>query len=349
MLSFSMFMMIAQAEEHNWEDTIETVVPSIVSIKISSNRFFDTETASNSVATGFIVDAEKGIILTNRHVVEPGPVTAQAILLNNEEIDIWPVYRDPVHDFGFYRYNPEDIEFLEVQSLELCVDCPEVGLPVRLIGNDAGEKISILEATIARLDRNTPNYGWGKYNDFNSFYIQAAAGSSGGSSGSPVLNIEGKVIALNAGGSRQAASSFFLPLDRVDRAFKQIQKEEEVSRGTLLSTFRFEPYDQARRLGLSKKEETGFREEFPDRDGVLVLRKITPEGPLANSFREGDVLLRVNEERISDFVTLEEILDSQVEQKIKIEMERAGKIISVEVVVTDLHSVTPNQFVEACA
>ena len=348
MLSLILLTSTIQAKTPTWETTIEQVVPSIVSIRIASNRFFDTETASNSQATGFIVDAERGIILTNRHVVEPGPVTSQAILLNNEEIDIWPVYRDPVHDFGFYRYNPEDINFLDVQSLELCVDCPEVGLPVRLIGNDAGEKISILEATIARLDRNTPNYGWGKYNDFNSFYIQAAAGSSGGSSGSPVLNQQGKVIALNAGGSRRAASSFFLPLNRVERALKKIQAGEEVSRGTLLGTFRFEPYDQARRLGLSKDEEAAFRKEFPKRDGVLILRKITNEGPLFQDFREGDVLLGINGKRVSAFVPLEEILDANVGKELVIEMERAGKKISVKVPVTDLHSVTPNQFVEAC-
>ena len=140
MLIFSMIVSTVFATP-TWEETIEKVTPSILSIKIASNRFFDTEKASVSVATGFVVDAERGIILTNRHVVEPGPVSSQAVLLNNEEIDIWPIYRDPVHDFGFYQYNPEDIEYLKVESLELCVDCAEVGLDVRLIGNDAGEKI----------------------------------------------------------------------------------------------------------------------------------------------------------------------------------------------------------------
>ena len=37
---------------------------------------FDTESAGCSVATGFIVDAARGLILTNRHVVHQGPVTA---------------------------------------------------------------------------------------------------------------------------------------------------------------------------------------------------------------------------------------------------------------------------------
>ena len=62
---------------------------------------------------------EKGLILTNRHVVEPGPVSSRAVLLNSEEIDLHPLYRDPVHDFGLYRYNPEDVEHMELEELEL--------------------------------------------------------------------------------------------------------------------------------------------------------------------------------------------------------------------------------------
>lgn len=49
------------------------------------------------------MDAARGIILTNRHVVSPAPIVAQAVLTNYEEVDLVPVYRDPVHDFGFMK------------------------------------------------------------------------------------------------------------------------------------------------------------------------------------------------------------------------------------------------------
>lgn len=49
------------------------------------------------------MDAARGIILTNRHVVSPAPIVAQAVLTNYEEVDLEPVYRDPVHDFGFMK------------------------------------------------------------------------------------------------------------------------------------------------------------------------------------------------------------------------------------------------------
>ena len=64
-----------------WESTIEEVTPAIVSIKLSSTRSFDTESAGNSQGTGFVVDAKRGLILTNRHLVEPGPVVAEAIII----------------------------------------------------------------------------------------------------------------------------------------------------------------------------------------------------------------------------------------------------------------------------
>lgn len=56
-------------------------------------RAFDGGGASYSHATGFIVDKVNGYILTNRHVVTPGPVIADAIFVNKEEVDLRAVYR----------------------------------------------------------------------------------------------------------------------------------------------------------------------------------------------------------------------------------------------------------------
>ena len=66
----SMSPAIAQAPQGadtaEWQATIEGVVKSVVSIHFCQTHSFDTEQALSSEATGFVVDAEKGYILTNR-------------------------------------------------------------------------------------------------------------------------------------------------------------------------------------------------------------------------------------------------------------------------------------------
>jgi hypothetical protein len=54
------------AETAEWQATIEKVVKNVVAIHMCLTCSFDTETATASEATGFVVDAERGYILTNR-------------------------------------------------------------------------------------------------------------------------------------------------------------------------------------------------------------------------------------------------------------------------------------------
>lgn len=83
----------SDAESQRWLVSLERSIRAIVSIRLLSVRAFDGNGASFSVATGFIVDLKRGIVLTNRHVVTPGPVVADAIFLNKEEVDLVPIYR----------------------------------------------------------------------------------------------------------------------------------------------------------------------------------------------------------------------------------------------------------------
>jgi S1-C subfamily serine protease len=59
-------MVGAAHDTAEWQKTIEKVVRNVVSIHFCQTHSFDTDSAVSSEATGFVVDAEKGYILTNR-------------------------------------------------------------------------------------------------------------------------------------------------------------------------------------------------------------------------------------------------------------------------------------------
>jgi S1-C subfamily serine protease len=261
---------------------------------------------------------------------------------NHEEVDAYPIYRDPIHDFGFLKFDPRAVKHMTINSLDLRPDLAKIGLEIRVVGNDAGEKLSILAGFISRIDRNAPEYSGG-YIDFNTCYYQASAGASGGSSGSPVVDINGYVIAINAGAKRTAATGYFLPVHGPLRALKCLQNEEHISRGDIQCQFSLKPFDECKRLGLGFDRESEIRHAFPKETNMLVATRVLPEGPAHDKIEEGDILISVNGEMLTVFHRLDDILDSNVDNLVEFLLCRGGKDIKVEISIGNLHNITPHR------
>lgn len=217
-----------------WWNTVDYVKKRVVRLKWYEPFYFNGAVPTAPVATGFIV--EGGYILTNQHVVTPGGFRGRCYFWDKEEADVFPVYRDAEHDFGILRIDPEFLKTHCLTGLELKPGLVRVGMEVCMLGNDAGQQLSISKGVVSRLDATSHMY-------YNTNYIQAAVGATGGSSGSPVVNRDGHVVGIQAAGFFLTNIDLFVPLDRPSRVLRCLLQDKPVSRGTLQCVFGLKSFE----------------------------------------------------------------------------------------------------------
>lgn len=316
---------------------------AVVNLSLTHPRNFGLTGASSSKATGYVVDIKEGIICSNKHVVNAGPCRAKARFLKNEEVDVLPIYRDPVHDFGFFKFDPKQLKDTKAVQIELDPEGAKRGRNALMIGNNGGEKISFVETTIARTDRGSI-----PLHDMNTFYITASDTSVGGSSGAPLLSVEGKAIAMMAAGNDSTNISHYLPLFRVARALEFIRKGEPVPRGTIQIGFKYQNFDTLlKRKAITEQVIENVKKVHAEAEGLLVVEKSLPKGPgkIAGMIN-GDILLDINKKPIINYVQLEEILDTFIGKKLNFTVMREGKEVILTPTVQDHKDIEVDQFVE---
>ncbi|KAL2387283.1 hypothetical protein RJZ90_000021 [Blastomyces dermatitidis] len=95
----------------------------------------------------------------------------------------------------------------------------------------------------------------------------------------------------------------------------------------------------------SQSWEAVVRKAAPENSGMLVANIVLPEGPGDGMLQEGDVLAQVNNEMLTGFVRLDEILHSNVGNDIRLLVQQGGKDLVVSCTVHDLHKITPSRYV----
>jgi len=200
---------------------------SVVSILAPTN---DGESAAG---TGVLID-DKGLILTNKHVVSQSSGNVQIVDYKNVKHQATILGRDPSNDLAFLRIS--DLEGIPPAKLGDSSSV-KVGDKVLAIGNALGEFqntvtsgiISGIGRPIEVSDENGASYE----SLFN--LIQTDAAINPGNSGGPLVNINGEVIGINTAIVQDAEGlGFSIPINDAKTLIAQVQQNGDLGQKAYL-------------------------------------------------------------------------------------------------------------------
>ncbi len=312
--------LIIQKAKHG----VVTVVNNIR--KAAYNHVYDRS------ASGFLIDKQRGIFLTNAHVANNTLVNNITLTtFNGRELSATFVYSDPMQDFAFLRVDPksipQDLEELKLMDAEL-----KTYQPVFLVGNNEGKSFSVQTGNVVS---QYDSVGF-----FSGQVISISLNTRGGSSGSPVMDYQGNVVALNFAGTDTYASA--LKISYILEALPYIQKSQLPVRNTLGLIFAYQSLDKAIKYqNFPDDVSAEYMKNYPDASNkALTIDQVLGDSPLVGILEPGDIILQVNEKAIGpNLYQLDRLINSA--SKLDLVLYRNGKKIKVAVkpVAADKHRI----------
>jgi Do/DeqQ family serine protease len=223
------------------------VTPGVVNIAVRSRahddnpllqdpffrRFFDLpqnaptpEHETEATGSGVIVDARRGYVLTNGHVVE-NATRIDVTTKDNRRFTARLIGRDDETDIAVLQIPPDHLTAVMMgNSDEL-----RVGDFVLAIGNPFGLGQTVTSGIVSALGRS--GLGIDGYEDF----IQTDASINPGNSGGPLVNLEGQCVGINtailAPGGASIGIGFAVPINMARRVMSQLTRYGLVRRGRI--------------------------------------------------------------------------------------------------------------------
>jgi len=252
-------------------------------------RFFNLpdrpQRQEQATGSGVIVDAARGFILTNNHVIKD----AEQIIVTLKDRRQFPaklIGTDPGTDIAVLQISAPGLSALRIGDS----DGLQVGDYVLAIGNPFGIGQTVTSGIISALGRSGLSVEG--YEDF----IQTDASINPGNSGGALVNLRGELIGINtaiigpAGGN--VGIGFAVPSAMARAVMAQIVRYGEVRRG---------------RLGIEMADvtpEVQRKLRLPSLDGALIA-KVDPGSPAERAgLREGDVVTALNGRTVRGFTDL---------------------------------------------
>lgn len=223
---------------------LERVTPAVVNIategrlQVRQNplfadpffrRFFNVpeqpvERKTQSLGSGVIVDAERGLVLTNNHVVA-NATQVTVTLRDGRHLDAEVVGADPATDVAVIRVPAENLVDLGLANS----DSLRVGDFVVAIGNPFGLGQTVTSGIVSALSRS--GLGIEGYEDF----IQTDASINPGNSGGALVNLEGKLVGINTAIFSRTGGNigigFAIPINLALQVTEQLLDKGVVERG----------------------------------------------------------------------------------------------------------------------
>ena len=179
---------------------------------------------ASALGSGFIID-EKGIVITNNHVIQ-GAEDIFVRVNGNKEYEATIIGADPLSDIAVLQIKSND-KFISVKFGDS--NKARIGDWVIAIGNPFGLGGTVTSGIISARNRNI---GMSRYEDF----IQTDASINVGNSGGPLFNMDGDVIGINTailGQSDSIGIGFSIPSNNAKKVIDQLIKYGETKRGWL--------------------------------------------------------------------------------------------------------------------
>ncbi len=270
----------------------------------------------SSLGSGFVVDAQEGLVVTNNHVIDG----ADEIIVNfsdGSKLKVDKVLgKDTKTDLALLKVTPK--KPLKAVSFGSSSDL-KVGDWVMAIGNPFGLGGSVTVGIISAKQRDINS---GPYDD----YLQTDAAINKGNSGGPLFNMEGQVIGVNTaiisptGGS--IGIGFAVPSDTAVSVVDQLRQFGETRRGWLGVRIQSVTEDIAESVGI--KENVG-----------ALVAGITPDGPAAKAGIEpGDVVTRFDGKEVSSMRGLPRIVSqTPIGKKVDVELLRKGQKLTLQAMI----------------
>ena len=326
------------ASDTDWEQLSRNLKTTVVNIELARPIGLSEDRAQFDSGTGFVVDAQLGLVATVQHVTGESPLRRVDLVFSNGEKVVGDLYYyDPWHDFSFIKYDPKQLKFTpKTAEFGSHADLKE-GEEVGLIGNASGQGFSFKTGRVNRL------FVVKVFNNLwrHSHQIHLSLARAGGASGSPVFNRSGKVIALHTGGREN--ESFELRIDYVARALRYLQVEKTPPRGDLSLSLYTAPIRKALEylmydpviLDQTKKVQPSFQE-------VLLVGASVPGSVADEKLKQGDIVVGIQGKNQSsmkyigeDIYEFDRIVDENINGKVQVTVSRDKRLQTFDLPVLD--------------